>query len=313
MTLTAITREQNLFNPWALIAAGVPRIEVIDEMRSLSRDGLYCPHCFRRHGAFTQVRFRNPESRKPHFFHSKDGGGSECANYSKESDLHMDAKTFIAEHLKRKNAAKAEIEIEPVLREGEIRRSPDIYVKYQVGTVEAHEIQISPINSEGLSARTNDLKALGCNVVIWYLYGSKYNTENREWLRGNGIQCYHLCRDGDDSFKWTLDQGREKQERKPVIGGFTQDDCNRVLDEEYFETFSESPSPNLEPIEEPYIHPVYYPGRKVRYRANIYTVMSCDENSVFLNLGHTPGQLRIDPVTQNIEHVRLSNVFLIAL
>jgi len=321
MTLTALTADKKPYNPSAQIEAYPDlRSSIVRQMRTLSEQGLYCPHCYQRLGELIPVRFRNREDRRPHFFHvSGHNSTKKCGSYRKESDLHLNAKTSIAESLKRINQTKAEVLLEEILRDGEIKRKPDILVKYVVGTAEAHEIQISPINSSELEARTNDLKALGCNVVVWYLYGGSWNTENREWLRGNGIQCYHLFV-YQEEIRWKLDEVRHEEEVEKKSPSYSRDSCNYDPEESYTEEIEDEPKyqdpeEEVEDIPPPYIDPVFYPGRIVRYGARILTVCSCDGRNLILTANQGPYQWKYGPSPEdwNFQQTTVNNLFLSAL
>ena len=327
MTLTAIDQSHELFNPSALIDQGVDEFEVIDRMRKKTQEGLYCPHCFRKTSQLVPVRFRNPKERRKHFIHPNTGSDNRCVNYSEESDFHFDAKTAIAEALRLKTQTKAVVTVEEVLREGDTKRRPDVLVEYAVGAKEAHEIQISYINSTQLEDRTNDLKKLGC-VVTWYLSRKNYNQENREWLRGHGVTCYHIWRNGDE-IKWKLDEDREKPEKKR-INSERVDTCHFSADREVIpsdvqaesirpehrlfvpEPLPDPTSPNPTPEPPQYIDPVYYPGRWVRYNARILMVSACDGNRVLLTANQGPYQCRYGPSPEdwNFQETTTKNLFL---
>jgi len=324
MTLTALSESGELCNPSAMIELNGGqefRSDIISRMRRLSKaDKLFCPHCYRRTGNLIPIRFKSSEVRRVHFFHPGKGGSStKCIYRTNESDLHLNTKTSIAEALKRANQAKAEVILEELLRDGEIKRRPDILVKYVVGTAEAHEIQISPINSSELEARTNDLKALGCNVVVWYLYGGSWNTENREWLRGNGIQCYHLFV-YQEEIRWKLDEFRHEEEVEKKSPSYSRDSCNYDPEESYTEEIEDEPKyqdpeEEVEDIPPPYIDPVFYPGRIVRYGARILTVCSCDGRNLILTANQGPYQWKYGPSPEdwNFQQTTVNNLFLSAL
>lgn len=224
MTLTAISSDHQFFNPSALIEAGEDELDVVDRMRARHRaKELYCPHRYRRTGEMVPVGFRNPNERRKHFFHLDAlGDSSECHNYSRESEDHMEAKMTIKESLSRRNPF-ATVEVEKLLQEGETKRTPDVLVVYKNGAREAHEIQFSAINIDGLKPRTEDLKAMGCTVV-WYLAAKNWTKENRGYLRSNGIQYFKLYRH-DGQFKWKPDEGDEKQHTRS--SGERTDNCGR--------------------------------------------------------------------------------------
>lgn len=222
MTLTAITNDHRLFNPSALIESGESELDVVDQMRRLSALGLYCPHCYRRIGEMVPVKFRNPNERRKHFFHLDAlGEGSECRNYSRESEDHMEAKMTLKEHLARRHPF-ATVEVEKLLQDGEEKRIPDVLVSFENGAKEAHEIQLSPINMDGLQPRTDDLKAMGCKVV-WYLAQKNWTKENREYLRSVGVEYFKLYRH-DGKFRWKPDEGDERPKQRP--DSYT-DNCGR--------------------------------------------------------------------------------------
>lgn len=204
MTLTAVTKTGDLFNPSAMIYHGRDELEVVSTVQRLASAGLFCPHCLKQTGEYRQVRFRNAQVRAKHFYHLGDSDhASECANYSNEGEKHLAAVAAVGDWLdakeKRFNSAMA--------TDGVTVRRPDIWVQ-RGNVVEVHEIQISPISPEELQQRTQDLRAHGTSSVTWYLYGGVYNPANRQALRNVGAVIYHLWfEDGITFPRWKLDSG----------------------------------------------------------------------------------------------------------
>lgn len=221
MSLTAITAKMALFNPSVLIDMGTPRESVVNSMRQLQRDGLYCPHCYRELRELIPVQFRNSEDRRPHFFHIKDvGSATECKNGKGESEKHNAAKVAIAESLKIHGLIDMSLDQRFLTSPEVTKRKPDIWVTYPNGATEAHEIQISAITSDVLAQRTRDLKQHGVASVHWYLYRAAYTRENRQWCHTNHTPVYRLWFDGHDSSpRWNLDALPDKTTvhvRQPV-------------------------------------------------------------------------------------------------
>jgi hypothetical protein len=208
MSLTAITAKMALFNPSVLIDRGIPRPSVVQSMRELQRDELYCPHCYREAGELIRVRFRNSEDRRPHFFHTDNlESGVECKNRKGESEKHNAAKVAIAESLKVHGLTNMSLDQRFLTSPEVTKRKPDVWVTYPNGATEAHEIQISAITSDVLAQRTHDLKQHGVASVHWYLHGKAYSRENRQWCHANSIPVFRLWFDGHDSCpRWTPDK-----------------------------------------------------------------------------------------------------------
>jgi Competence protein CoiA-like family len=207
MTLSAINKRLELFNPSALIELGRSRENVVVAMREGSREGLFCPHCFITHGSMVEVRFRNSERNRVHFYHAQKGDAakSECVNQNGESERHLSAKTAIASSLMVEGLVDAKLEYR-LLTPGLAFRRPDIYITRHNGAIETHEIQISYISAEEIRSRTADQKAHGSSNVVWYLFGKVYSLENRSMCEAIGATVYHLWFvDGDIAKpKWRL-------------------------------------------------------------------------------------------------------------
>ena len=231
MTLSAITKNLLLFSPAVLLDRGRDRGAIAVQMRQLQSKGLFCPHCYRKSGEFVPIRFRNATDRKPHFFHLQAlEGGTECRNFSGESEKHLAAKTAIAERLKAEQGLlNMEIDTRYLSAPDLVWRKPDILVTYQNGAIESHEVQISPIPSDAILERTADQKAHGVAQVVWYLYGGNFNRENRIACQKNAIPCYHLWfEERDDSRpRWRLGE-RVEFEPKPRSQSAERDTCSHV-------------------------------------------------------------------------------------
>lgn len=224
MTLTAMTNDCMEYNPSALINAGWDELEIVGRMLAIQDEkGFYCPHCFRKTSQLIPVRFKNPRERCKHFFHLDSvDSGKECANYSRESELHMEAKASLAEWL-RFQYPLDHVEVEKLLAENNIRRKPDVSVVFRNGSKEAHEIQISYINLTDLNNRSADLKDLGY-IPIWYLHKKNWSQVNREYLKSKGIQYYRLFVE-DDKIRWEADTNETEKKKLSVSGQL--DSCGR--------------------------------------------------------------------------------------
>jgi Competence protein CoiA-like family len=238
MTLTAIDKEFMLYFPAKQLADGSDRAQIEIDVRTAQKDvgGFFCPHCYRKSGEFLPVHFnKGHDLRRPSFSHQRDNVMA-CQNSTGETEKHLVAKFAIAERLR---AIEGVIDMKidtlklmsnsPNVQD----RKPDIWVIYANSATQAHEIQISPIDSAQLAARTADMKALGVTQVIWYLYGKNYNAENRLWLNQNGIDCYRLWfEDGDngeedDSLpRWELTYYQEPKKRSAAKGILDRDLCS---------------------------------------------------------------------------------------
>lgn len=211
MTLSALTKDFTIYNPSLLIDQGSdPGREAVNA-RLKSTAGLYCPHCYQRTGVLREVRYRNSEKRRVHFFHPKyEGEGKDCKHFSNESARHLAAKAAIAHSLRSQGLENISLElrletIDPALT----FRKPDILVTYPNGAMEAHEVQVSRIDSVELDRRTQGLKQHGCATVIWYLGKGNYTRENREWCSRNAVRCFKLWFEDEDEAKprWIEDPG----------------------------------------------------------------------------------------------------------
>lgn len=204
MVLSAIKDDRSLVTPYELL----DKMDLSDAYELIRRgqrkgEQFFCADCYRATGQKIPVRFRgtDAEQTRPHFFHAGDES-SKCPHRSGESEKHRAAKSRIAGILKTKG--EIDVSLEQWLdSEGiEKNRRPDILASYPNGSYEAHEIQISAINSDELASRTTDIQSHlqqlmaakhgvsidGMNSaahrpagVVWYLYGRNYNRENREW------------------------------------------------------------------------------------------------------------------------------------
>jgi hypothetical protein len=192
MTLVALKKDSKLttLSPCIQIERGAKRTEVIARVRKMQSDNqLYCYDCFQKTGLFYPVRFRNPEHARMHFFHLQDGEiqSKPCTNYRSESEAHLNAKEAIQAALQVQGLISCQLEV--TLE----NRRPDLLVTYPNGVLEAHEVQISPITSDQIRKRTDDMKQRA-NVarVHWYLGIKAYTRENREFCYDSGIPFYKL-------------------------------------------------------------------------------------------------------------------------
>lgn len=233
MTLSAIDANFNLFNPSAAIWAGADENGTLLEMRRMSRAGLFCPHCYERTGQKLPVTFCGSTDRRSHFRHSKgDTDGQKCAKQSAESEKHKAFKVYVQNRLLMLGLADVKVEARvQFLDPGLTFRKPDVLVTYPNGQMEAHEIQVSRIDSRELERRTNGLKKYGCATVVWYFYGSNYNDENRSWCQSNGVRRFRIWvaetyEDGSIKPAIGEDLGPPIAKAKPK--GFAEDkDCSK--------------------------------------------------------------------------------------
>lgn len=215
MTLTAMTRDFRIINPSAMVEGGLDKNDVSTLMRQIQEeDGFFCPHCFRCAGEMSDVRFRNSnnENRRLHFFHPSSGlDVHRCTNYNRESEKHIRAKSWLEQHYKGVyGVSKVECDRIYLKTEEGQKRKPDLLVFRNDGTYEAVEVQISPIATDDLMKRTQDLLQ-NCAQVTWYLHGSNYSVEVRQWLYNLGCPCYRLDFSQEGIPSWELDKNPPKQ------------------------------------------------------------------------------------------------------
>lgn len=250
MTLSALTQERQILTPYQLLEQGIPLADAYNQIRRLQREEtFYCPHCFRKTGQLNPVRFRGTDTEKsrPHFFHAGDRI-ERCQHYAKESEAHMIAKAAIASYLQSQGLVdvKPEFWLDEAL-DGTQKRRPDIMASYPNGAFEAHEIQISPINSSEMGDRTNDIqlhlryliaKSKGLDLdnlpdtfqmpykVCWYLFGRNHREENISWaLNTIGVETYRLTFEGENKRpRWKLDIP-PKGKKKPKAENIKRDRC----------------------------------------------------------------------------------------
>lgn len=207
MSIAALDNDLKLLVPSLMLEAGISRAEVLTAVQRRQKSGLFCPHCYQKTGKRFEVRYRNSESRRVHFYHSN-LDGHECEHYSTESEKHLSAKAKIRDRLLLDESV-AEVHLEFFLEmEGQAgwkTRKPDVLVIRPNGTREAHEVQISPISPEDLESRTCDLKQV-CDRIVWYLHGKAYNETNRLKCSNLNADCYHLWFEDSDAERpmWKL-------------------------------------------------------------------------------------------------------------
>lgn len=113
-----------------------------------------------------------------HFAHKP---GSECGYFSHPETIeHLQAKAFIASHLKEwwKEYSESEPELEVPIRE--IKRIADIVFRFSGGWEIVHEVQLASITTLELQQRTDDYLRAGMDT-FWWLGGSANTRSNQAW------------------------------------------------------------------------------------------------------------------------------------
>lgn len=189
MVLSAIIKKGKVITPYKMVDSNnvVEAHEAYRMIQKLIESGtaLFCLDCYCECGEYRPVGLRKTDvtQRRPHFVHPP---SSACQSRpaSVESQNHRYGKEFIAKYLED-NGATA-VMVERRMRSGDTCRQPDVMAVYP-DRVEAHEIQLSRIDSVQLRARSKDLQSLMAQqyprlmpVVRWYL-GSK-NQSDDNWL-----------------------------------------------------------------------------------------------------------------------------------
>lgn len=212
MVLSAITAAGEIVTPYKMLAQGLSTHEAFNQIRKAQDRGViyFCPHCLKFYKKQIPVRFRgtSPENARPHFFHPSDGT-DKCSASSPESEQHIYTKDYLAEWLRReKGASEVFVEYHLDNLDGQIRR-PDILAIYgHAERVEAHEIQVSPINSSEIAQRTEDILAQcikkwpnATASVTWYLaHSNARKREIKDYFLGSGheIKGERVQWDGED-------------------------------------------------------------------------------------------------------------------
>lgn len=192
MTLTAITKTGEIYNPSVEIAQGQDENQVVADLRILVAEGLYCPHCYRRFGELMSVTFVNTTTKVKHFRHVKGDSSRPCQHVSRESEQHMTTKKWIGQYYKRQpNVMDAIVDKVRIKSEQGRERQPDVLVIYKTGAREGHEVQISPIPVLQIQSRTEDMKSGGA-FPVWYLSKAACTKEVRYWLWNNKIRAFLL-------------------------------------------------------------------------------------------------------------------------
>lgn len=202
MALTAIAQDlegnKKLITPFKMVeSSGVTKAtEVYQALEAEKKSGIqfYCGDCYLDRDQLIDVVFRRTDARKtrPHFAHIGAHGG--CAGSSPETVKHRTAKTVLATYLQEKGGR---VEVEYTLNTGQAQlRRPDVFAEF-IDRVEAHEIQVSPINGGEITQRTNDLLAHLKNrfpdhaaIVYWYLAPRNQKPDN--WGSFNFIDRHGL-------------------------------------------------------------------------------------------------------------------------
>lgn len=122
-----------------------------------------------------------------HFVHK----GEHCSagyRFHPESPEHLEAKVFLATHLKEEFPEYVDATIEYEVVFPEILRRVDLLVTFPTGWKQAHEIQLSPITTQELQERSEDYARLEIDVV-WWLGKRADSPANRAWC----IQHFGYC------------------------------------------------------------------------------------------------------------------------
>lgn len=115
---------------------------------------------------------------RPHFAHKAKCTSDFCTH--PESLNHRTGKHFLAENLPRIYGGMFDVApmIEYPIKE--VRRVADVMLCFPNGWRVAHEVQLSPITTEELEARTQDYLLAGIDL-FWWLGGKADTPANRTW------------------------------------------------------------------------------------------------------------------------------------
>lgn len=188
MTLSAITKGGKVITPYKMIASG-NTVEAHETYQAIDRllergVGLFCLDCYYEYGEYFPVGLRKTDTSKtkPHFAHPP-SQACQSKPASKESINHRTAKEFLAKYLED---ADAKVFVERRMKSGDTCRQPDVMAVFP-DRVEAHEIQLSRIDSNALRQRSIDLANLLAEQypdkrvrINWYL--SPKNQIDDNWL-----------------------------------------------------------------------------------------------------------------------------------
>ena len=207
MALTAIAQDlegnKKLITPFKMVeSSGVTKAtEVYQALEAEKKSGIqfYCGDCYLDQDKLIDVVFRRTDARKtrPHFAHIGANGG--CVGSNPETVKHRTTKTVLATYLQEKGGR---VEVEYTLNTGQAQlRRPDVFAEF-VDRVEAHEIQVSPINGGEISQRTDDLLAhlkhrFPEHVAIVYWYLAPRNQKPDNWSSFNFVDRHGLILDFD--------------------------------------------------------------------------------------------------------------------
>jgi competence protein CoiA len=148
-------------------------ITQIENPYKLVKGDYVCPLC--------EVSFyvRMSPLHRYHFVHK----GQLCQSgyrFHEESPEHLEAKAFLAAHLKEEFPEYFGATIEYEVPFPEIMRRADLLVTFPTGWKQVHEIQLSPITPQELQERSEDYARIEMDVVWWL--GKRANTPvNRAW------------------------------------------------------------------------------------------------------------------------------------
>ena len=202
MALTAIAIQKDgsktCITPFRMVEeTGVTKAKSIyDQVDDMKKAGVSfkCADCYLDRDKLIDVVFRRTDARKtrPHFAHIGANGG--CVGSNPETVKHRTTKTVLATYLQEKGGR---VEVEYTLNTGQAQlRRPDVFAEF-IDRVEAHEIQVSPINGGEISQRTDDLLAhlkhrFPEHVAIVYWYLAPRNQKPDNWSSFNFVDRHGL-------------------------------------------------------------------------------------------------------------------------
>jgi competence CoiA-like predicted nuclease len=144
-----------------------------DNPRTLPQNTYCCPLCE------TPFYVRASVLGLHHFVYAKQSCSS-TYRFHEESPEHLEAKVFLARHLREDFPEYTDATIDLEVPLPEIQRRADLLVTFPSGWRQAHEIQLSPISERELQERSEDYGCLHIDVVWWL--GKRANTApNRAW------------------------------------------------------------------------------------------------------------------------------------
>ncbi len=157
-----------------------------------------------------------------HFAHNPNSGNPFCPNRQGEKPEHKMAKESIIAMLKGKGVRFSEFE-KYLKGDDKKTRRADVYIVYENGVTEVHEVQFSGQSSTVTERRTKDYYDHGVDNVVWW-WGSPARY-NGNFVGGNWLWCIeNLAMTGLMDVEWGEDDS-------PLRVNFTETDCATVREE----------------------------------------------------------------------------------